>query len=55
MVAECFGSPFTFTGDTLAAIAQRTGTTTTELAAENCLSNPSAIEVGQLLYVPPTY
>ncbi len=41
-------------GDTLASIAQRTGTTTTQLATGNCLSNPDAVEVGQLLYVPPS-
>jgi LysM repeat protein len=42
-------------GDTLAAIARRTGTTTAQLAAGNCLSDPSAIEEGQLLYIPPTH
>ena len=41
-------------GDTLSAIARRTGTTTTQLTNGNCLSNPNDIEVGQTLYIPPT-
>lgn len=39
-------------GDTVSLIAQRTGTTTENLAAANCLANPSLIYVGQRLYVP---
>jgi LysM repeat protein len=41
-------------GDTLNAIARRTGTTANQLAVGNCLANPNAIYVGQYLYVPPT-
>jgi LysM repeat protein len=41
-------------GDTLSALARRTGTTATQLANGNCLSNPNNIEVGQVLYIPPT-
>ena len=41
-------------GDTLSALARRTGTTATQLANGNCLTNPNDIEVGQVLYIPPT-
>jgi LysM repeat protein len=41
-------------GDTLSALARRTGTTATQLANGNCLTNPNNIEVGQVLYIPPT-
>jgi LysM repeat protein len=41
-------------GDTLSALARRTGTTAAQLATGNCLSNPNNIEVGQVLYIPPT-
>lgn len=41
-------------GDTLSALARRTGTTTTQLANGNCLTNPNNIEVGQVIYIPPT-
>ena len=39
-------------GDTLFSIARRGGSTVNALAAANCLSDPSRIEVGQILYVP---
>lgn len=39
-------------GDTLFRIAQRGGTTVNALVAANCLSDPSRIEAGQILYVP---
>lgn len=39
-------------GDTLGQIAQRTGSSVTDLSAGNCLSNPNAISVGQTLRVP---
>ena len=39
-------------GDTLFRIAQRGGSTVSALAAANCLSDPSRIETGQILYVP---
>ncbi len=39
-------------GDTLFRIAQRGGTTVSELTRANCLANPNAIEVGQVLRVP---
>lgn len=45
--------PYTVTGgDTLAIIAAATGTTTEALASANCLTNPDAILVGQVLYIP---
>lgn len=39
-------------GDTLASIAQRTGSATAQLATANCLSDPDRIGVGQRLRVP---
>jgi LysM repeat protein len=39
-------------GDTLGALAQKFGTTTSNLAAANSISNPSLIRVGQQLKVP---
>ena len=39
-------------GDTLFAIAQRTGSTVGELTVANCLANPNRIERGQRLFVP---
>lgn len=39
-------------GDTLSRIAQRTGSSTGELALGNCLNNVNIIEVGQQLRVP---
>jgi len=39
-------------GDTLSAIARRTGTTVNQLVTGNCLSNANAIEAGWVLYVP---
>ena len=39
-------------GDTLAGIAAKTGSTTAELTAANCLSNPNTIFTGTTLYVP---
>lgn len=39
-------------GDTLSRIAERTRSTTAQLAQANCLANPGLIYVGQRLYVP---
>lgn len=39
-------------GDTLGVIATLTNTTTAALVTANCLTNPDAIYVGQVLYVP---
>ncbi len=39
-------------GDTLFAIAQRTGSTVAQLTAANCLANANSIQAGQLLRVP---
>lgn len=39
-------------GDTLTAIARRTGSTVSALAAANCLSNPNLIHAGLVLRVP---
>lgn len=39
-------------GDTLSLIAQRIGSTVSQLATANCLTNPELIFVGQQLYVP---
>lgn len=39
-------------GDTLTKIATRANTTASTIAVGNCLSNPNAISVGQVLYVP---
>lgn len=39
-------------GDTLGSLAQRTGSTITELSRANCLSNPDTLAVGQALRVP---
>lgn len=39
-------------GDTLWGIAQQFGTTVDALAEANNISNPSAIEVGQVLTIP---
>ncbi|MCB9450755.1 MAG: LysM peptidoglycan-binding domain-containing protein [Anaerolineaceae bacterium] len=39
-------------GDTLGSIAQRSGSTVTELAGGNCLSDPNTISVGLVLRVP---
>ncbi|MBZ0296781.1 MAG: LysM peptidoglycan-binding domain-containing protein [Anaerolineae bacterium] len=39
-------------GDTLSSIARRVGSTSAELSAANCLSNPNAITTNQLLRVP---
>ncbi len=39
-------------GDTLFSIATDVGSTTTELAVANCLSNPNMIYTGQQLHVP---
>ncbi len=39
-------------GDTLYNIAQRSGSSVDDLAAANCLDDPTQISVGQLLYVP---
>jgi murein DD-endopeptidase MepM/ murein hydrolase activator NlpD len=39
-------------GDTLGSIALRTNSTTAQLAAANCLTNPNNIVVGQQLRVP---
>lgn len=39
-------------GDTLAVIAASIGSTTDQLQAANCLTNPDAIFVGQTLYLP---
>jgi len=43
------GSSYTKAGDTLAAIAQRSGTTVAALAAANHISDPNVIFVGQVL------
>lgn len=40
-------------GDTVGRIAQRTGSTVSEIAEASCLQNPNLIEVGQELRVPP--
>ena len=40
-------------GDTLWAIAQQFGTTVEAIAAANNISNPGAIEIGQVLTIPP--
>ncbi|MFC0434582.1 GH25 family lysozyme [Kutzneria buriramensis] len=39
-------------GDTLSAIAERTGTTWQELASRNNIPNPNLIRVGQVIQVP---
>lgn len=39
-------------GDTLFAIATRTGTTVAQLVSANCLANANSIQAGQLLRVP---
>lgn len=39
-------------GDTLSALARRTGSTVTALSQANCLSNANLLEVGQSLRVP---
>ncbi len=39
-------------GDTLSAIAQRSGTTVPALMQANCLSDPNSLRVGQVLHVP---
>ena len=39
-------------GETLFSIAQRTGSSVTELTAANCLQNANAIQTGQQLHVP---
>lgn len=39
-------------GDTLTAIAQRHDLTLTEIAAANCVDDPSRLQVGQVLRVP---
>ena len=41
-------------GDTLTAIAQRTGTTAARIAADNALSDPSRIRAGQVLRLVET-
>ncbi|MEZ4613908.1 MAG: LysM peptidoglycan-binding domain-containing protein [Caldilineaceae bacterium] len=40
------------TGDTLSAIARRSGTNITTLGEVNCLANNNIINVGQTLYIP---
>lgn len=40
-------------GDTLAALANRFGTTVEAIVALNNLADPNSIEVGQLLLLPP--
>ena len=40
-------------GDTLFGLARRWGLRTDELAEANCLDDPDAITVGQILYAPP--
>lgn len=39
-------------GDTLSRIASRTNSSVSELAAANCMNDPSLLTVGQQLYVP---
>jgi LysM repeat protein len=39
-------------GDTLAAIARRTDSSTAELVEANCLTDPNLLRVGQTVYVP---
>jgi len=39
-------------GDTLYSIARRSGSTVAALAAANCLADPGALAIGQVLYVP---
>jgi LysM repeat protein len=39
-------------GDTLNAIARRSGTTADQLTRGNCLTNPNDIKVGSIIYVP---
>jgi LysM repeat protein len=41
-------------GDSLSTIAARTNTLIDTLITGNCLSNPNALKVGQVLLVPPT-
>lgn len=46
--------PYTVrSGDFLSIIARNFGSTTREIIAANCLTNPDNILVGQTLYVPP--
>ncbi|MEM7131953.1 MAG: LysM peptidoglycan-binding domain-containing protein [Chloroflexota bacterium] len=40
-------------GDTLGAIAANRGTTASNVAARNCISNPNSIVLGIDIYVPP--
>jgi hypothetical protein len=39
-------------GDTLRSLAERTASTTAELALANCLQNPGALASGQVVYLP---
>lgn len=39
-------------GDSLAALARRTSSTTAELATANCLNNPRALDSGLVFYLP---
>ncbi|MFN8527845.1 MAG: LysM domain-containing protein [Anaerolineae bacterium] len=39
-------------GDTLAELADQTGSSVSELATANCLNNPRAIPAGMILYLP---
>jgi LysM repeat protein len=45
--------PYTVqSGDTLTRIAFRTASTVSEIAQANCIDNPGAISVGQVIYTP---
>ncbi|MBI1259513.1 MAG: LysM peptidoglycan-binding domain-containing protein [Chloroflexi bacterium] len=39
-------------GDSLRSLAERTSSTTSQLATANCLNNPRALQSGQVFYLP---
>jgi hypothetical protein len=42
-------------GDILSDLAQRSGVEINELVTANCLTDPDAIQVGQTLFLPPSF
>ncbi|MBI5667839.1 MAG: LysM peptidoglycan-binding domain-containing protein [Chloroflexi bacterium] len=40
-------------GDNLSTLAEQTGSTVTELMANNCLENPDQLFAGFVIYLPP--
>ena len=55
---DCPATPSTWiiytveTGDSLGLLAEQTSSSIDELVAGNCLSNPDALFVGQVIYLP---